>query len=123
MDAGEISGSVSADRAAGEGRPMGDYRRNVGRTGFEYAGRRITGATDSRGQALFPEEFRRGREDRLESRFVRIRVPASSDLQKVRHGLLRDPEVALGARIHDVSLQAILVAGTRWQPPSDIFSP
>jgi alpha-mannosidase len=55
-------------------------------------GGRIAGAPGPARQALFPAEIRRGREDRLEPRFVRLQLAASADLQEVRHGLLRHAE-------------------------------
>ena len=47
--------------------------------------------------------------------------PASTDLQEVRHGLLRHPETSMGARVHHLPLQAFLVGGSRWQPATDLL--
>src|ERR1700740_1815934 len=116
MDAGKISRPVQTNRATGERRTGGMHRGDVGRAGPEYAGWRIVGVSDSGGQAVFPEEFRRGRKDRMESGFVWLQLATAADLQEVRNGLFRDPETALGARIHNLSLQAFLVAGAGWQP-------
>src|SRR5271154_3549532 len=49
MDAGKISESLRADTAAGKRRSLGGSWRHVGRARFEYAGRRVAGATDSGG--------------------------------------------------------------------------
>ena len=54
--------------------------------------------------------------------FVRIQLATAANLQKVRHGLFRHPEAALGARIHDLPLQTFLVAGARRQPSAHVFS-
>ena len=122
VDAGEISRSLSTDRKARETRAMGNHWRHVGRAGPEHAGRGVSGPPDSGGQALLSEDFWRGCEDRLESRFVRIQLSTAADLQKVRHGLFRDPETALGARIHHFPLQAVLVAGAGWKQTPHVFS-
>src|ERR1035441_8722256 len=97
MDRRKISRHVQADRAAGPGRAMGGHWRDVGGARFEYAGRRITDAADPGRQALLSKPVRRGREDRMESGFVRLQRAIAADLQKVWHGLLCHAEAAVGA--------------------------
>src|SRR5437879_6327282 len=67
MDAGEISGHVRADQAAGEGGPLGGHWRHVGRARSEYAGWRVAGASDSRRHKIFSRELWRRYQNRLES--------------------------------------------------------
>src|SRR5437868_4595688 len=58
----------------------------------------------------------------MEPGFVRIQLPASADLQAIRHGLFRYPKAAVGARIHDVPIQIFLVAIAGWKPPAHLLS-
>src|SRR5579862_6711775 len=101
---------------------MGDYRRDVGRTRFEYARRGVAGAADPGWEAIFPKEFRRRCEDRMEPGFLRLQLATAADLFEVGDGIFCDSEAIVGARIHHLSLQTLLVAGTRWQPAADLFS-
>ena len=74
------------------------------------------------GKRYFREEFWRGCEDRMESGFVRLQLPASADLQAIGHGLFRHPEIDVGPRVHNLSVQILLVAGTGRQPAAHVFS-
>src|SRR6266849_8929396 len=100
---------------------MGSHRWHVGRTGFEYAGRRISSAADPCRQTLFPRQVRDRREDWLESGLVRLHLAASADLQKIRYRLFRDAETDVGARVHNVSSQTFLVGSAGRQPYPDLF--
>src|SRR5580692_7495240 len=58
----------------------------------------------------------------MESGLVRLQLSAATDLQTIRHGLFRDSEADVGARIHHVPLQVLLVASAGWQPSADVLS-
>jgi hypothetical protein len=55
LDGRKISRSLQRNRAASARGPLGGYRRDVGRAGFEHAGRRIPGTANPCGQALLPK--------------------------------------------------------------------
>src|SRR4029077_13370047 len=109
LDGGRVSRSFQGDSAAGARGPLGSDRWNVGRTRSQHAGRRVSGAPDPRGEALFPRKIRSGREDWLESGFVRLQLAVAANLQEVRHRLFRDAKTHVGAEIYHLPPQIILV--------------
>src|SRR5579872_4638941 len=96
MDAGKISGHVRANKAAGERRSLGSHWRHVGRARSEHAGWRVAGAPDSGGQKIFSKKLRRRHQDWLESRFFRIQLAASANLQEIWNRLFCDQQTAVG---------------------------
>src|SRR5208282_5712853 len=101
--------------------PLGDGWRNVGRAGFEYAGRRIACSPTARRQAVFQRQVWRRCADRLEPRLIRIYLAIATDLQEIRTGLFRDAEDGL-ERHHSVADEAVLVGVAGRQPRAYIFS-
>ena len=73
------------------------------------------------GKRYFQREIRQGHPHRLEPGQLRIQLATAANLQALGHRLFRDPEIALGVGVHQVSLSPVLVAGARWQPPADVL--
>src|SRR6266403_3164153 len=120
LDGREISRLVQRNRTAGSRGALGSHRGHVGRAGFEYARRRVSGAANPRRQTLFSRQIRDRCENWVESGFVRLQLATAADLQKIRDRLFRDAKADVGARIYHFPLQTLLVGVARWQPHSDL---
>ena len=73
------------------------------------------------GKRYFREKFGDGRPHRLESRFFRLQLAASANLQKIRRGLFCDAKDGV-ERHQSAALQVFLVAVAGWQQSSGVFS-
>src|ERR1700728_2752938 len=90
MDVPEISRDLPGDSAARAAGALGAGWRDVGGTGFEYAGRRIAGAAAADRQKILAREIWRGGAHRLESGFIWVQLAAAANLQKIGRGLFVD---------------------------------
>src|SRR5208337_5110556 len=97
------------------GRPMGDCGRDVGGARPQHALRRVPGKANSGRQALLPAEVWSGRENRLESRFLRLQLATPANLQALRPRLLYYAKDVL-ERHYPIPLQTLLVGISGWQP-------
>src|SRR5271156_494200 len=121
MDVPEISSDLPGNSGAREAGSVGTGGRDVGGTGFEYAGRRIAGAAAADWEAILPRQVRSGRAHRVESGFIWLQLAAAADLQKIRRGLFCDAEDGL-ERHQSPALQAFLVGIAGWQQGAGLFS-